>query len=146
MSVEQEPVSGVGAPLGNDNAVENSGGGAPLGNSNAVGNSGGGAPKCNTNRKSHGVYCSLENIDERAEGETIEVIDEIEETIRERTTAELDELPREIPLRLIRHDRAVRDIQNRGVILDDGSVNPMVSKSRRILDNIIDDLCKMEVI
>jgi hypothetical protein len=140
MSAEENSISSVGAPLGNDNAVGNPGGGAPLGNSNAVGNSGGGAPEGNTNRKSHGVHCSLEKIDERATGELAEFIDRVEIVISERATEDAGEIAREIPLRLIRYDRAVQDIQRRGLVLHDGTVNPMFSTSRRILDNIFADL------
>jgi len=146
MSAENEEVSSVGAPLRNNNAVGNSGGGAPIGNSNAIGNAGGGAPEGNTNRKSHGVHCSLEKIDERAERETAEFINEIEQTVRKRAEGEPDELAREIPLRLIRYDRAIRDIQRRGWVLDDGSVNPMVSTSRRILNRIFEDLREIGVL
>jgi len=146
MSTETDEVSSVGAPLGNNNAVGNSGGGAPIGNSNAIGNAGGGAPEGNTNRKSHGVHCSLEKIDERAEGATAEFIDELEETIRKRATVDPDELAREIPLRLIRHKRAIRDIQRRGWMLDDGSVNPMIATSRRILNRIFEDLQEIGVL
>lgn len=138
-------MSSVGAPLGNNNAVGNSGGGAPIGNSNAVGNSGGGAPEGNTNRKSHGVYCDLGKIDERADGEVAEFIDRMEKAIRERASGDPGEVAREIPLRVIRYDRAVRDIQSRGFVLEDGKENPMVSKSRRILNDIFDNLCEVGV-
>jgi hypothetical protein len=146
MSVEQGSFSGVGAPLGNDNAVGNSGGGAPLGNSNAIGNDGGGAPEGNENRKSHGVHCSLEKIDERVGGEAAELIDEVEKVIRERSNGNVGVMAREIPLRLIRYDRAVRDIQNRGLVLDDGEPTPMLSTSRRLLDGIFEDLQKLGAI
>jgi len=146
MSTNEYQSSSVGAQLGNDNAIGNSGGGAPAGNSNAIGNSGGGAPEGNTNRKSHGVYCDLEKIDERAEEETSTFIDELEETVRKRATVDTGELAREIPLRLIRHERAIRDIQRRGWILDDGSMNPMVSTSRRILNRIVADLQEIGVL
>ena len=146
MSVEQCGNPDVGAPVGNDNAVGNPGGGAPIGNSNAVGNPGGGAPEGNTNRKTHRVYCDLEKIDERAEGEVAESIDRVEATIRERVDGNPGEITREIPLRMIRFYRAVRDIQCRGLVLDDNEENPMVSKSRRILDGVFDDLNEIGVI
>ena len=140
MSVEQGPISSVGAPLGNDNAVGNPGGGAPLGNSNAIGNSGGGAPEGNTNRTSHGVHCSLDKIDERAEGEVAAFIDKMEMVIRDNTNENLGEVAREIPLHLIRYHRAVQDIQRRGFVLEDSRENPNLSTSRRILDGVFADL------
>jgi len=145
MSAGKENTSGVGAPLGNNNAVGNPGGGAPVGNSNAVGNSGGGAPEGNTNRKSHGVYCDLEKVDERAEGEVAAFIDRMEVAVRERADGDPKKRAREISLHLIRHGRAVRDIQRRGFVLDDGNMNPMVPTSRRILDGVFDDLREIGV-
>jgi hypothetical protein len=146
MSVGVRNSSGVGAPLGNDNAVGNPGGGAPLGNSNAVGNDGGGAPEGNKNRKSHGVYCDLEKIDERAEGEMAEFIDRMERLVRERATGDPGEMAREIPLRLIRFNRASREVRDNGFVVDGGQVNPMVPKSRRILDGVFDDLHELGAI
>ncbi|MFA1612161.1 hypothetical protein [Halobellus rubicundus] len=139
MSVNEERTSNVGAPVGNDNAVGNPGGGAPIGNTNAVGNSGGGAPEGNVNRKSHGVHCSLEKIDERAEGEIAEFIDQMESLIRERATEDPGAVAREIPLRIIRFDRAVQYVQQEGLRLDDG-FNPMLATSRRISARIFQDL------
>lgn len=139
-------MSTVGAPPGNDNAVGNPGGGAPLGNSNAVGNPGGGAPEGNTNRKSHGVHCALDKIDERAEGEVADFIDQMEKVIQERSREDPDTIARKIPLRLIRYGRAVQDIQQRGFELDDGSLNPVVPTSRRILNRVFDDLEELGII
>ena len=139
MSTGEEYMSNVGAPFGNDNAVGNSGGGAPIGNTNAVGNTGGRAPEGNTNRKSHGVHCSLEKIDERAEGEMAEFIDQIESLIRDRVTEDPGPVAREIPLRIIRFDRAAQYIQQEGFGLDD-ETNPMLATSRRISARIFQDL------
>lgn len=146
MSAGNENTSGAGAPLGNNNAVGNPGGGAPVGNSNAVGNPGGGAPEGNTNRKSHGVYCDLGKIDERAEGEVAAFIDGMEAATRERADGDPGEIAREIPLRLIRLSRAVRNVQQRGVFLKEGKENPMVAKSRRILKDVLDDLQELGVL
>lgn len=140
MSAKNHSCSSVGAPLGNDNAVGNPGGGAPVGNSNAVGNSGGGAPERNTNRKSHGVYCDLEKIDERAEDEVAEFIDHTETVIQKRAEGNPGDTAREIPLQLIRYNRAVQDLHRRGWLLDDGSLNPMLYTSRRILQRVFDRL------
>lgn len=146
MSARGNNASNIGAPLGNTNAVGNAGGGAPFENSNAVGNSGGGAPEANTNSRSHGVYCDLEKIDERAEGEIAKFIDEMETLIRKRSNENPGRKAREIPLRMIRHSRAIRNIQHQGLILSDGSLNPRVAASRRILNRIFDDLQEIEVL
>lgn len=140
MSAMEDEGASLGAPAGNNNAVGNAGGGAPVGNSNAVGNQGGSAPEKNTNRKSHGVYCDLDQIDERAEGEVANFIDELEIAIRERADEDVGEIAREIPLRLIRHARATQYIQSKGLFLNDGKLNPMIPKARRMLDRILDDL------
>ncbi|TKX74639.1 hypothetical protein EXE46_08025 [Halorubrum sp. GN11_10-6_MGM] len=139
MSADEYISSSVGAPLGNNNAIGNPGGGAPANNSNAIGNSGGGAPEDNTNRKSHGVYCDLEKIDDRAEGEVAEFINQMETVIRERADENSKEVAREIPLRLIRYNRAAQHIQQEGMRLDKGA-NSMLDTSRRILAQIFQDL------
>jgi hypothetical protein len=105
-----------------------------------VGNDGGGAPEGNDNRKSHGVYFDLEKIDERGDGELAEFIDRLERVVRERATGDPEEMAREIPLRLIRFNRASRKVKDEGIVRDDGEINPMMPKSRRILDGIFDDL------
>lgn len=129
----------------------NSWGGAPPGNQNAVGNPGGGAPALNSNAQKHGAFSydhdRLYDRLARDEPDVRAFVDTLEARIEVRADdlPNLEQRARAVALQIVLHDRAVRDVQDRGVVLENGSRNPCVSRARRLAGQIRDELDELGV-
>lgn len=123
---------------------------APPGNDYAVGNDGG-AQALHSNAQMDGAFSyDHDRLDQRLARDEPEVpafVDMLQAHIEYHTddVPNLTRRARPVALQIVVHDRAVRDVQNRGLVRDDWSRNPCGSRARRLAGQISKELDELGV-